>query len=162
MSATALTLAAIALLIRAFFTLVAGQVPVAEGAGHPPRSKFVARHCDRAGATYGFHAPFSLVTHKKCSTNLESMQGSAQAVGRRTQRRKKRRNTNTRRNLANTPGRAAVDYGFAHRHRFCRVDVGILVSNRAGAWLGLTEVFVGVIIVAIIGNAAEESIRQRS
>jgi len=154
MSATALTLAAIALLIPSIFHQVAAQVPVADGGWTPAKEQNLSLAIAVVLViTYGFTLFFSLVTHKKLFLG-ESMQGSAQEVGHELER-----------DDENTP---------EHEHAWSRgksITVLLVATafvaliseflvgaiEQARGSLGLTEVFVGVIVVAIIGNAAEHS-----
>jgi len=81
MSATALTLAAIALLIPSIFHQVAAQVPVAEGGWTPAKEQNLSLAIAIVLIiTYGFTLLFSLVTHKKLFLG-EAIQGAAQKVG---------------------------------------------------------------------------------
>lgn len=147
-SATALTLAAIALIIPSIFHIVAAQVPVELGGWTPLREQ----HLSLAIAivlivTYALTLVFTLITHKRLFTGPGSHAEDAAA--------------------AETGAHATQDWWSI------RKSVGVLVLatvfvamvseflvgavEGARQTLGLTEVFVGVIIVAIIGNAAEHS-----
>jgi len=151
-SATALTLGAVALLIPTIFHIIAAQVPVAQGGWTPAKEQSLSLAIAIVlFATYGLILLFSLVTHKQLFVG-EQEQGAAAAVG------------------------AELDAIEAERHHepwsikravltlltataFVALISEFLVGAVEGAreTLGLTEVFVGVIIVAIIGNAAEHS-----
>ncbi|MGI8849951.1 MAG: calcium/proton exchanger, partial [Pyrinomonadaceae bacterium] len=154
MSATALTLAAIALLIPTIFHLVAAQVPVAEGGWTPAKEQNLSLAIAVVLiVTYGFTLLFSLVTHKNLFLG-ESMQGSAQEVGHELERDDK---STPQHEHAWTRGKSItvllVATGFVAL--ISEFLVGAIEQARGS--LGLTEVFVGVIVVAIIGNAAEHS-----
>lgn len=155
MSATALTLAAIALLIPTIFHQVADNVPVAQGGWTPEKEQNLSLAIAVVLiVTYAFTLIFSLVTHKKLFLG-ESMQGAAQNVGHELEH--------------------YTDDGGAEHHEvwsrgksitillvatgFVALISEFLVGavEAARESLGLTEVFVGVIVVAIIGNAAEHS-----
>jgi Ca2+:H+ antiporter len=151
-SATALTLGAVALLIPTIFHIIAAQVPVAQGGWTPDKEQNLSLAIAIVLiATYGLILLFSLVTHKQLFVG-EQEQGAAAAVG------------------------AELDAIEVERHHepwsikravltlltataFVALISEFLVGAVEGAreTLGLTEVFVGVIIVAIIGNAAEHS-----
>ncbi len=150
MSATALSLGAIALIIPTAFHYVASQVPVALGGWTLAKE----RQLSLAIAivlllTYALTLVFSLMTHKELFVG-EQMQGAAQDVG------------------------EELEHGADHHEPWSiRKSLGILLGatafvaliseflvgavESASESLGLTEVFVGVIVVAIIGNAAEHS-----
>jgi Ca2+:H+ antiporter len=154
MSATALTLAAIALLIPTIFHLVAAQVPVAEGGWTPAKEQNLSLAIAVVLiVTYGFTLLFSLVTHKNLFLG-ESRQGSAQEVGHELERDDK---SMPQHEHAWTRGKSItvllVATGFVAL--ISEFLVGAIEQARGS--LGLTEVFVGVIVVAIIGNAAEHS-----
>ena len=160
MTATALTLAAIALLIPSVFHQVAAQVPVAEGGWTPAKEQNLSLAIAIVLIiTYGFTLLFSLVTHKKLFVG-ESMQGAAQKVGHELE--------------SDDENESRVEGAAHHGHPWTRGKsiVVLLVATafvaliseflvgaieEARGSLGLTEVFVGVIVVAIIGNAAEHS-----
>ncbi|HEX8397205.1 MAG TPA: calcium/proton exchanger [Pyrinomonadaceae bacterium] len=151
-SATALTLAAIALLIPSVFHLVAAQVPVAQGGWTPQKEQSLSLAIAIVLiVTYGLTLLFSLVTHRQLFAGKE-MQGAPASVG------------------------AELDAIEAEEHHqpwsVQRAVLTLLIATAfvaliseflvgavegARANLGLTEVFVGVIVVAIIGNAAEHS-----
>jgi Ca2+:H+ antiporter len=153
MSATALTLAAIALLIPSIFHIVAAQVPVSAGGWTPAKEQNLSLAIAIVLiVTYGFTLLFSLVTHKKLFIG-QAMQGAAQKVGHELER-----------------DESTPDHGHAWSRgksilvllvstAFVALISEFLVGaiEQARGSLGLTEVFVGVIVVAIIGNAAEHS-----
>jgi Ca2+:H+ antiporter len=151
-SATALTMAAVALLIPTIFHYVAAQVPVAQGGWTPAKEQSLSLAIAIVLiVTYGLTLMFSLVTHKQLFVG-EQEQGLAAAVG---------------------AERTAIEVEQHHQPwsvkrsvltlliatAFVALISEFLVGAVEGAreTLGLTEVFVGVIIVAIIGNAAEHS-----
>ena len=145
--ATALTLAAIALLIPTVFHLVADNVPVAQGGWTPAKEQNLSLAISIVlFVTYLFTLYFSLVTHKDFFVG-EAMQGAAQKVGHEEEESgehwsKKRAGITL---LISTAFVALIS----------EFLVGAVEAARGA--LGFTEVFVGVIVVAIIGNAAEHS-----
>ena len=145
--ATALTLAAIALLIPTVFHLVADNVPVAQGGWTPSKEQNLSLAISIVlFVTYLFTLYFSLVTHKDLFVG-EAMQGAAQKVGHEEEESgehwsKKRAGITL---LISTAFVALIS----------EFLVGAVEAARGA--LGFTEVFVGVIVVAIIGNAAEHS-----
>ncbi len=146
-TATALTLAAIALLVPTIFHQVAAQVPVADGGWTPLKEQnlslaiAIVLFLTYLGTLY-----FSLVTHKSFFVG-EAMQGAAQEVGHEEEAAgdhwTKRKSITV---LLVATGFVALISEFL---------VGAVEAARGA--LGFTEVFVGVIVVAIIGNAAEHS-----
>ena len=145
--ATALTLAAIALLIPTVFHLVAAQVPVANGGWTPQKEQnlslaiAVVLFLTYLGTLY-----FSLVTHKDLFVG-EALQGAAQEVG----HEEEESGDHWSKGKAVTVLLVATAF-VALISEFL---VGAVEAARGA--LGFTEVFVGVIVVAIIGNAAEHS-----
>lgn len=142
-SATALTLAAIALIIPTIFHIAAAQVPVAQGGW----TLLQEQNLSLAIAivlflTYGATMVFTLVTHKSLFTGHGSHDaGEGDAKHEATW------------SIRRSVGVLVVATAFV------ALVSEFLVGAVEGAreTLGLTEVFVGVIIVAIIGNAAEHS-----
>ncbi len=149
-SATALTLAAIALITPTIFHQVAAQVPIEQGGWTPALEQQLSLAIAIVLIiTYGLTLLFSLVTHRELFLGKQQ-QGAAEEVG------KEHRG-------AEEPG----------EHWSTGKSVGVLLIatafvalvseflvgavEQARESLGLTEVFVGVIVVAIIGNAAEHS-----
>lgn len=151
-SATALTLAAIALVIPTVFHQTAARVPVSLGGWTPQKEQGLSLAIAIVlFLTYALILIFSLVTHR------ELFGGSSKDVA----------------------FEAGAEWTLieaeegAHAQWSIRKSVGILVGatafvaliseflvgaiESARAALGLTEVFVGVIVVAIVGNAAEHS-----
>ncbi|MBK7709171.1 MAG: calcium/proton exchanger [Acidobacteria bacterium] len=146
-TATALTLAAIALLVPTIFHQVAAQVPVANGGWTPEKEQnlslaiAIVLFLTYLGTLY-----FSLVTHKSYFVG-EAMQGSAQEVG----EEEEASGDHWSKGKAITV--LLVATGFVAL--ISEFLVGAVEAARGA--LGFTEVFVGVIVVAIIGNAAEHS-----
>ena len=146
-AATALTLGAIALLIPTVFHLVAANVPVAQGGWTPQKEQNLSLAIAIVLiVTYAFTLYFSLVTHKEYFVG-EAMQGAAQEVGHEEEASGDHW----------TKGKSIlvllVATGFVAL--ISEFLVGAVEAARGA--LGFTEVFVGVIVVAIIGNAAEHS-----
>jgi Ca2+:H+ antiporter len=152
-SATALTLAAIALIIPTIFHQVAAQVPVGLGGWTPEQEQSLSLAIAVVLiATYALTLIFSLVTHRELFGADETKSPAREAGEERT--------------------RMEEEQG-AHGHWSVRKALTVLLVATAfvaliseflvgaieGAResLGLTEVFVGVIVVAIVGNAAEHS-----
>lgn len=145
--ATALTLAAIALLIPTIFHLVAAQVPVSSGGWTPQKEQNLSLAIAIVlFLTYMGTLYFSLVTHKNLFVG-EAMQGAAHDVGEEEEKAGEHW----------TKGKSItvllVATGFVAL--ISEFLVGAVEAARGA--LGFTEVFVGVIVVAIIGNAAEHS-----
>ena len=146
-SATALTLAAIALLIPTIFHQVAATVPVSAGGWTPDKEQNLSLAIAIVlFVTYLGTLYFSLVTHKDLFVG-EQIQGAAREVGHEEEEAgehwSKRRAIIT---LLVATAFVALISEFL---------VGAVEAARGA--LGFTEVFVGVIVVAIIGNAAEHS-----
>ncbi|MBA2645837.1 MAG: calcium/proton exchanger [Pyrinomonadaceae bacterium] len=149
-TATALTLAAIALVIPTVFHQVAAQVPVAQGGWTPQREQELSLAIAIVLIlTYGMTLVFSLVTHKALFVG-EHQQGVAAEVG----------HERTEAEDHGTPWslrKAALILLIATAFVALISEFLVGAVERARESLGLTEVFVGVIVVAIIGNAAEHS-----
>ncbi len=145
--ATALTLAALALLIPSVFHIVADNVPVAQGGWTPAKEQNLSLAIAIVlFVTYLFTLYFSLVTHKDVFVG-EAMHGTSKKVGHEEEEggehwTKKRAGITL---LISTAFVALIS----------EFLVGAVEAARGA--LGFTEVFVGVIVVAIIGNAAEHS-----
>jgi len=148
-SATALTLAAVALLIPTIFHNIAAQVPVGWTA-EKEQSLSLAIAIVLI-VTYGLTLMFSLVTHKQLFVG-EQTQGAAPSVGAELSAMETEQH-----HQPWSVKRAVLTLLIATA--FVAMISEFLVGAVEGAreTLGLTEVFVGVIIVAIIGNAAEHS-----
>lgn len=146
-SATALTLAAIALLIPTVFHLVAAQVPVAAGGWTPQKEQnlslaiAVVLFVTYIGTLY-----FSLVTHKDLFVG-EAIQGAAEEVGKEEEK--------SGDHWSKGKSALVLLVATAFVALISEFLVGAVEAARGA--LGFTEVFVGVIVVAIIGNAAEHS-----
>jgi len=146
-SATALTLAAIALLIPTVFHLVAAQVPVVNGGWTPQKEQnlsiaiAVVLFVTYIGTLY-----FSLVTHKDLFVG-EALQGAAEEVGKEEEKSGDHW----------TKGKSALVLLIATAFVALISEFLVGAVEAARGALGFTEVFVGVIVVAIIGNAAEHS-----
>ena len=153
-SATALTLAAIALLIPSVFHQVAALVPVEQGGWTPAKEQSLSLAIAIVLIiTYGFTLFFSLVTHKQLFVG-ESMQGSAKSVGHELER-----DCEETEEHEQPWSRGKSILVLLGATAFVALISEFLVGavEDARGSLGLTEVFVGVIVVAIIGNAAEHS-----
>lgn len=132
--ATQLTLAAVALLVPALFHQLAGPAgPAREGALSLEISVLLL-------AVYGLALLFSLHTHQRYFTREAAEAGTLEEAG---------KPWSLRRSLGILAGATALVSWLAE------ILVGA-VEPTAEA-LGMTEVFIGVIVVAIIGNAAEHS-----
>lgn len=146
-SATALTLAAIALLIPSIFHIVAAEVPVASGGWTPVKEQ----NLSMAIAvilffTYACTLYFSLVTHKDLFMG-EALQGAAQEVGHEEEASGEHW----------SKGKSALVLLIATSFVALISEFLVGAVEAARGALGFTEVFVGVIVVAVIGNAAEHS-----
>ena len=152
-SATALTLAAIALIIPTVFHQAAAAVPVAQGGWTPAKEQGLSLAIAVVlFLTYALMLVFSLVTHRDVFGADESKDVACEA--------------------GEELSRLEAEEG-AHAPWSVGKSVGVLLGvtalvvliseflvgaiERARESLGLTEVFVGVIVVAIVGNAAEHS-----
>ncbi len=146
-AATALTLGAIALLIPTIFHEVADNVPVAQGGWTPAKEQNLSLAIAMVlFVTYLFTLYFSLVTHKDLFVG-EALQGSSQEVGHEEE-------------VAGdhwSKGKAVSVLVVATSFVALISEFLVGAVEAARGALGFTEVFVGVIVVAIIGNAAEHS-----
>lgn len=149
-SATALTLAAIALIMPTIFHIVAAQTPVNLGGWTPQKEQNLSLAIAIVLIlTYVLTLVFSLVTHKKLFTGDDAAeQDVAGEVGE---------------ELSKAEGHS-WSKGKSIGVLFVATAFVALISEflvgaveDARTTLGLTEVFVGVIVVAVIGNAAEHS-----
>lgn len=146
-TATALTLAAIALLIPTIFHQVAAQVPVSKGGWTPEKEQSLSLAIAIVlFLTYIGTLYFSLYTHKDLFVG-EAMQGAAQEVG------EEEEASGEHWSKGRSIAVLLVATGFVAL--ISEFLVGAVEAARGA--LGFTEVFVGVIVVAIIGNAAEHS-----
>ncbi len=146
-TATALTLAAIALLVPTVFHQVAAQVPVASGGWTPEKEQSLSLAISIVlFVTYIGTLYFSLHTHKDLFVG-EAMQGAAQEVGEEEEA--------AGEHWSRGKSIAVLLVATAFVALISEFLVGAVEAARGA--LGFTEVFVGVIVVAIIGNAAEHS-----
>lgn len=146
-SATALTLAAIGLCIPSVFHQVAAVVPVAKGGWTAEKEQSLSLAIAVVlFLTYIGTLVFSLVTHKHLFMG-EAMQGAAQEVGHEEEA------SGDHWSRGKSIAVLLVATGFVAL--ISEFLVGAV--EQARHTLGWTEVFVGVIVVAIIGNAAEHS-----
>lgn len=154
-TATALTLAAIALLIPSVFHQIAAQVPVAEGGWTPAKEQNLSLAIAVVLViTYGFTLLFSLVTHKKLFIG-EAMQGATKKVGHELEHCEDETEETHKEVWSRGKSITVLLVATAFVALISEFLVGAIEQARES--LGLTEVFVGVIVVAIIGNAAEHS-----
>jgi Ca2+:H+ antiporter len=146
-AATALTLAAVALLIPTIFHEVADNVPVAQGGWTPDKEQnlslaiAIVLFLTYLGTLY-----FSLVTHKNLFVG-EAIQGAAHDVG------EEEEHSGDHWSM----GKSIVVLLMATAFVALISEFLVGAVEAARGALGFTEVFVGVIVVAIIGNAAEHS-----
>ncbi|MDQ3635802.1 MAG: calcium/proton exchanger [Acidobacteriota bacterium] len=147
MSATALTLAAIALLIPTIFHLVADNVPVAQGGWTPAKEQNLSLAIAIVlFLTYCGTLVFSLITHKHLFIG-EALQGAAKSVGHEEEE--------AGEHWSKNKSIIVLIVATSFVALISEFLVGAVEAARGA--LGFTEVFVGVIVVAIIGNAAEHS-----
>lgn len=146
-SATALTLAAIALLIPTVFHLVGDNVSVAQGGWTPQKEQNLSLAIAIVLIlTYVGTLVFSLVTHKELFVG-KAMQGAAREVGHEEEE--------SGEHWSKGKSILVLLVATAFVALISEFLVGAVEAARGA--LGFTEVFVGVIVVAIIGNAAEHS-----
>lgn len=146
MSATALTLASAALLVPTIFHSVAERVSVASGGWTPQKEQNLSYAIAAVlMITYVFTLIFSLITHKNMLVS-DSMH-AAEEIGEELE------------NAGEhwSKGKALTVLLVATSFVALVAEFLVGAVEEAGKTLGLTEVFVGVIVVAIIGNAAENS-----
>ncbi|MFL6228077.1 MAG: calcium/proton exchanger [Pyrinomonadaceae bacterium] len=149
-NATALTLAGIALVIPTVFHQVAARSAVAAGGWTPEREQQLSLAIAVVlFLTYGASLVFSLITHRKLFTGADS-DGYCSDVGKEL-------------TLADEGGARGSARKWIVMLLIATAFVALMAEflvgavERARESLGLTEVFVGVIVVAVIGNAAENS-----
>jgi Ca2+:H+ antiporter len=150
LNATALTLAAIALIIPTVFHQAGALVPVAQGGWTPAKEQSLSLAIAIVLiVTYALTLLFSLVTHKELFVG-EQPHGVVAEVG--------KERTKAEEHGVGWSVRKSVTVLLVAT-AFVALVSEFLVGAVEGAreTLGLTEVFVGVIVVAIIGNAAEHS-----
>jgi Ca2+:H+ antiporter len=146
-TATALSLAAIALLIPTIFHEVADNVPIAQGGWTAAKEQNLSLAISIVLIlTYIGTLYFSLVTHKNLFVG-EAIQGASQEVG------KEEEHSGDHWSKGKSIGVLVGATAFVAL--ISEFLVGAVEAARGE--LGFTEVFVGVIVVAIIGNAAEHS-----
>ncbi|HLL77597.1 MAG TPA: calcium/proton exchanger [Pyrinomonadaceae bacterium] len=165
-TATALTLAAIALIIPTIFHQAAAQVPVAAGGWTPEREQQLSLAIAIVlFLTYIGTLVFSLVTHKQlfAGESAKGAQGGAEPDAPLLPERGVVAEVGRERTEAEEHG-VSWSWKKAALILFVATAFVALVSEflvgaveDARTELGFTEVFVGVIVVAIIGNAAEHS-----
>lgn len=151
-SATALTLAAIALIIPTIFHVAAAQVPVEQGGWTLAREQNLSFAIAIVlFLTYVATLLFTLVTHKSLFTGHSH--GVAREAGEELTRMETEHGAHAPWSVTKAVSVLVIATVFV------ALVSEFLVGAVEGAreTLGLTEVFVGVIIVAIIGNAAEHS-----
>jgi Ca2+:H+ antiporter len=146
MSATALTLASAALLVPTIFHEVAGRVPIAQGGWTPAKEQSLSMAIAAVLIiTYILTLVFSLITHKdvKSSESMHAMEDIGEELEHAGEHWSKKK--------------ALTILLTATAFVVLIAEFLVGAVEEAGKTLGLTEVFVGVIVVAIIGNAAENS-----
>ena len=152
-SATALTLAAIALIIPTIFHQAAALVPVAQGGWTPAKEQALSLAIAVVlFLTYALMLIFTPVTHRQLFGGLES-QSLAKEAGTELTRMEAEAGAHAPWSVRKALGVLLVATAFVAL--VSEFLVGAI--ERARETLGLTEVFVGVIVVAIVGNAAEHS-----
>jgi Ca2+:H+ antiporter len=148
-SATALTLAAIALIIPTVFHLAAANVPVAQGGWTPLLEQQLSLPIAIVlFATYILTLVFSLVTHKELfagESGVAPDRDEAHAAEMHSDGESWSKGKSLGILLIATVFVALVS------------EFLVGAVEQARGTLGFTEVFVGVIVVAIVGNAAEHS-----
>ncbi len=168
-TATALTLAAIALVTPTIFHQAAQQIPVAQGGWTPEREQQLSLAIAIVlFLTYIGTLIFSLITHKQLFTGeAANAKGAGEAAEAQATP------LLPERDVLSEVGRERTEFeehGVSWSWQksamilFVATAFVALVSEflvgaveDARASLGFTEVFVGVIVVAVIGNAAEHS-----
>jgi Ca2+:H+ antiporter len=153
-SSTALTLAAIALIIPTVFHQTAATVPVAQGGWTPAKEQGLSLAIAVVlFLTYALMLVFSLVTHRELFGAEESSKNVACEAGEELTRMEVEEGAHAPWSMGKAVGVLLGATAFVAL--LSEFLVGAIESARQS--LGLTEVFVGVIVVAIIGNAAEHS-----
>ncbi|HEV2861566.1 MAG TPA: calcium/proton exchanger [Pyrinomonadaceae bacterium] len=152
-SATALTLAAIALIIPTVFHQAAAAVPVAQGGWTQSKEQGLSLAIAVVlFLTYALTLVFSLVTHRELF-GAEDGKDVAREAGEERTRIEAEEGAHAPWSVGKSVGILLGATAFVAL--ISEFLVGAIESARGS--LGLTEVFVGVIVVAIIGNAAEHS-----
>ncbi len=153
-SATALTLAAIALIIPTVFHQAAAAVPVAAGGWTQAKEQGLSLAIAVVlFLTYALTLVFSLVTHRELFGAAEGGHNVAHDAGAERTRMEAEEGGHAPWSVGKAVGVLLGATAFVAL--ISEFLVGAIESARES--LGLTEVFVGVIVVAIIGNAAEHS-----
>jgi Ca2+:H+ antiporter len=149
-NATALTLAGIALVIPTVFHQVASRAPVAAGGWTPAREQQLSLAIAVVlFLTYTASLVFSLVTHRRLFAG-EGGDEYAAGIG-------KELTLSDEGGAKGSPRRWIVMLLVATAFVALMAEFLVGAVEQARESLGLTEVFVGVIVVAVIGNAAENS-----
>jgi Ca2+:H+ antiporter len=150
-NATALTLAGIALVIPTVFHQVAARAPVSEGGWTPGREQRLSLAIAVVlFLTYTASLVFSLVTHRRLFAGDGATDDYCAEAGKEL-------------TLAEEGGMKGSMRKWIVMLLVATAFVALMAEFLVGAVeqaresLGLTEVFVGVIVVAVIGNAAENS-----
>jgi len=152
-SATALTLAAIALVIPTVFHQTAAAVPVAQGGWTPAKEQGLSLAIAVVlFLTYALMLVFSLMTHREVFGADDSKDVACEA-GEELTCMEAEEGAPAPWSVGKSVG--ALLGATAFVALISEFLVGAIESARES--LGLTEIFVGVIVVAIIGNAAEHS-----
>jgi Ca2+:H+ antiporter len=152
-SGSALTLAAIALIIPTVFHQTAAAVPVAQGGWTPSKEQGLSLAIAVVlFLTYALMLFFSLVTHRELFS-AEDSKGAACEAGAELSKMEAEEGGHAPWSVGRSVGVLLGATAFVAL--ISEFLVGAIEGARAS--LGLTEVFVGVIVVAIIGNAAEHS-----
>ncbi|HYP54450.1 MAG TPA: calcium/proton exchanger [Pyrinomonadaceae bacterium] len=152
-SATALTLGAIALIIPTVFHQAAALVPVTAGGWTPDKEQGLSLAIAIVlFLTYALTLVFTLVTHRELFGGNES-----KPVAREAGEELSRMNIEQGGHGTWSVGKSAAVLIGATALVAMVSEFLVGAVEQARESLGLTEVFVGVIVVAIIGNAAEHS-----
>lgn len=155
-SATALTLAAIALIIPTIFHVTAAQVPVEQGGWTPEQEQQLSLAIAVVlFLTYALVLIFTLVTHRQLFGGDET-KGAAREAGEELTRMEAER-VGEEHHVPWSVGKALTILLVATAFVALVSEFLVGAIEDARTTLGLTEVFVGVIVVAIVGNAAEHS-----
>ncbi|MFN2455902.1 MAG: calcium/proton exchanger [Pyrinomonadaceae bacterium] len=158
-SSTALSLAAIALIIPTVFHQVAARVPREQGGWTAAKEQ----HLSLAIAvvlflTYICTLLFSLVTHRELFSGGQEEQRAAKETVKDAGQEETRAQTKAEEHGgAWSVGKSAGVLIVATAFVALMSEFLVGAVEQARERLGLTEIFVGVIVVAIIGNAAEHS-----
>src|SRR5687768_12331227 len=153
-SATALTLAAIALIIPTVFHQAAAAVPVAQGGWTQGKEQGLSLAIAVVlFLTYALTLFFSLVTHRELFGGAEGSHDVAGEAGEELTKMEAEEGGHAPWSVGKSVGVLVGATAFVAL--ISEFLVGAIEAARES--LGLTEVFVGVIVVAIIGNAAEHS-----